>query len=667
MGVILTIIILISIGYAISILIDTDIQVGIFTSLCLVVLVIGLCAAFGIMSTGFIIVYVLSIMAIVYGVYIAIKNKTPIKEILQSIFTPGTIVLLLVVAIYSMLVQGMVLMHDDEAGSWTIEVWKMLFSNKYVNLNGHRHYTGFFTAFCINIMGGGEHNFFIAKWIFMWVALTMPLRNIKWTNWGRAMVYAIGAWWIVMMINDSLFYYMDTVNGVLAGSICATWSFSTTKQKDYIWLLLGLYILLNIKEELGAILAILAMLFCIMSMIVDRANTENRPSKKIDIAACSAMVLGLIYFASQSGITRTLRKVTNGIRPIYIIGLIASVIVIVGAIYLYRKAITTFIKNQYKAIIPAIITIAILLMAAVFSIANNIVATEQARTLRTIAVVIFNGMDVLGLSASLVIALIIIHTVTTCYMLKNDESKKYGIKSVGMLIIVFTYILALIAGYLINITNNFNLWLRNIPRYSIPILMVAVIWMLSNAINYKNQYKKSKYAVVSIAIAMLILLNGMPQIGTVALANTNEKRQAFTEKIRPNVKYEADYIIANIEKDDKIMYMCTTENNGMDPFTYCLWLRYELREYENLSRILPGGDDYPYTSYESPITPSEYESLFLGEGKDDIDYLYIHSTNGFFKENYGYTFINKSAISKGLYKVIRKNGKVKFEYVGQCK
>lgn len=650
----LFIITILMLACAIKFLFNYKIETSIFIIVCTIAIVIALSAISEVLQIGVFIVYILTILSTIYCIIYVIINRKQIKKILLEVFTPSTMMLLLAYFAYYIVVRDKVLTHDDEAASWVLEIKHMYTNGFFKNYNSHNNIIGFFTFYNLKLIGYSEPYIFLSLWTFTWSCLALAINNIKWNKWYKALIYSIGSYCIINLITADPSYYMDTVLGVLTGVICVNWSYNNIQRKDYVWLFLGLIVLVNIKDELGAIIALMATLFCISCTII-RYYIKPKEERKFNYINFSlnigllVMVLGFIF--SSSSFSNIFTKIIQALGIIYFILTIIALVLIITFTIIYRKKILKVIKINYKVLIIIGILSFFIIGYVSFSILYSKLPIDSWRK---IEVLIFRlwSESFFGKPAYLLVIYSIIFVILSCILLiKQKHVTYFAIQSSLVILMIILYAIALMVGYTISTGNLFDHWLRSLTRYYAPIFIFASIWFLAKMLKYDFEYRFKYGVLVSSLILMIIFINQFPIIGNTGLANLESERYTYTYKMRPEIAKQAEFIRNNIDADEKLLIISSTENNTYDPFTALLWMRYELLPIYSDSIILLGGKKYMHTSSNRRLTSNELLD-YIKEGK--YNYIYMYSKNNYFQEEYKNIMDATDSNRSILYKVTPK-------------
>lgn len=639
---------------AIKYLFKFEIETSIFMTVCTIALVIAISAIIGILQVGIYAVYTMTVLAGIYFVIYVIKKRKQIKKIFVEVFTPGTIIFILVCFAYYVFVQDKVLTHDDEAASWVFEIKHMFVNGVFKDCNSHNNIIGFFTLYNVKMVGYSEPYIFLSLWIFTWSCLILALRNIKWDKWHKALIFAFGSYCVLNLITTDPSYYMDTVLGILAGAICVSWSYNNIKRQDYVWLAIGLVVLVNIKDELGAVISMMATLFCVVCNIIRFYSKpkEQRRFSYLDLSLNVGLVIVISYFVLKSGFGSALLKLVSSVSFKYIIVGTIPVIIALALIIVFRTKMAKLIKAHYKIIIGVTILTLIIILCSVFSVLYSNIPIDSWRKVKLLLFRLCSE-NIFNKSANLLVIYSVIYVIFNCVLLlKKKHIRSYAIQSGMVISMVVIYAIALMLGYMLTTGNLFDHWMHSFTRYYIPIFIFASIWFLAKMLNYDREYKYKFGALVSSLVLIILFANQLPVLGNTAFINLESERYVYTYKLRPDLAEQSNSIKQYVDKDDKLLIICSTDNNKYDPFTVMLWMNYELLPINTGRIILTGGSDYMYTNSNKSFSSTELVKYILD---DNFSYVYMYSKNQFFEDEYDSLMESSDANSNILFKVTPEN------------
>ena len=635
LGFVLFILMSLLVSAAVKILLKYKIEVALFTTFCAFTLLIAVSALLGFIQIMIYIIYAVAAVSVIFLIISIIKNPGKAKEALPDIFSPGMVVFLLSCLIYYILVQDKVLIHDDEAGSWASQVKYMFETNVYRSFSSHSHILGFFTLLNVKVMGYHEWVLFFSLWAFKWSALVLALKELKWNKWYMALIFSAGALGIVSVLSEfEPAYYMDAALGILAGSLCAAWSIGQHTRKDYIWLYMGLAVLVNIKDELGTVIAILTSLFCIIVNITRyyAKPQSERGLKKTDVLLnIGVLFISLLFAFLSPSIVDILNKMIELLGYLYFFAAIAVLAAVILGIVLLRKKIGAFVKkNKYTVII----VVSVLLLAVVLGTFALVYSNIPIDSWRRVEVLLFRlwSEPFFNKPAHMLVFLgIIFSALTSIFLIDKKHVKQFVAESGFILLCVPIFAVALLAGFMLSTGEFFDHFMTSFTRYYSPVILMAAVWFLAKMTRMDSEYKIKHGAILTSLTLLIVLVSQIPVAGSTALSNLEPIRYTFTYKLRPDMKSQADFIKENIG-DKKVLIASSTNADPWDPYTAALWLNYELIPMKTGKVILVGdASDYIFTSNNHEFTQDEFLDYMK---KRDFDYVYFYNKNEFIDDTY---------------------------------
>ena len=624
------------ISVAVKIVLKYKIEVALFTTFCAFTLLIAVSALLGFIQIMIFVIYALAAASGIFLVAYIIKNPVKAKDALTDIFSPGMIIFLVSCLIYYILVQDKVLIHDDEAGSWASQVKYMFETNIYKSFSSHSHILGFFTLLNVKIMGYHEWALFFSLWAFKWSALILALKGLKWNKWYIALIFSVGALGIVSLLSEfEPAYYMDMVLGILAGSLCAAWSIGQHTRKDYIWLYMGLAVLVNIKDELGTVIAVLTSLFCIavnISRYYLKPESERRLKKTDVLLNTGVLFISMLFAFLSPSIVNILNKMIELLGYIYFFAAIAVLAAIIIVIVISRKKIGAFVKKRKY---PVIITVSVLLLTIVlgaFALVYSNIAIDSWRRVEVLLFRLWSEPFFNKPTHMLVFLGIIFSALTSIFLIEKKHVKQFAVESGFILLSVPIFAIALLAGFILSTGTFFDHYMTSFTRYYAPVILMAAVWFLSKMTGMESEYKIKHGQIATSLVLLIALASQIPVAGSTALSNLEPIRYTFTYKLRPDMKEQAGFIKENIG-DKKVLIASSTNADPWDPYTAALWLNYELIPMNTGKAILVGEDsDYIFTSNNHEFTPDEFLDYMK---RRNFDYVYFYNKNEFIDNTYG--------------------------------
>lgn len=347
----------------------------------------------GILRAGLYLCYAILSALIVYFIITVIKDRRNSKALpIGDYLTPGITVYLLSSILYAAASWGSVLSCTDDAVHWAQATLYMLRTGqlfKGVQTLGVPMLNYFITS----ITGYQEHILFAGRWMFIWAAFCLPMHNIRWDKWYKALIYAFMAYMICGVITTTPRVYMDLPLGVIAGGICAFWAIGDDRSYfGYLTLFLGIIITCQIKNMVGSIMALFIILFVIVIEAIAAFREKKLPNKKTLIFIISTIMMlpaGMLiaYFSrgqsasfknllssDTSATSMTLFPVlASKINIILFAAVVVLVIALMGMLFYMSSRPTS--KRHKAMLITTIIVITMVLLVFLANVARALLGS----------------------------------------------------------------------------------------------------------------------------------------------------------------------------------------------------------------------------------------------------------------------------------------------------
>ncbi len=643
---------------AVKFLFNFKIEIAMFIGICAATLIIALSAVCGVLSIGLYAVYIIAAFSFLYSIFYIIKKKSEFKQILQEIFTPGMIILLLAYFTYFFVIRDKVFVYRDEATSWAFEIKYMYTMGVHKSVSSHNNIMAYLSYFMTRITRYSEPSIFLSRWFFIWACVIIPIADLKWSDWIKAVIYAVGAYCIISIINPAPVYYMDMPLGIIAGALCARWSISKIKTKDYVWLYAGLIILINIKDEIGIVITGLCLVYftiCNTIRFYGREKSE-RKINKVFFALNIGLYLCYMIFAVQSSLfSGILADIISKISILYLIVLLCGIIGIIVLFYLIKRFKKFELIKKYNRVIIGIIIAAISL--AGYKLINTFYSglAFDLQKVFTNAINSLYSKGYFGKSVYILVALAVILVALACILLiKKKSAQIFSVQGISIFIMILIYSTALVIGYVFEPIKEFRDNLANLHRYYAPIFILAAIWLLSRILDNDIEYKKDKSAIIIALVIMSVLVKELPAPGAVMYNNMEKFRYSVTYGLRKDLHNDSITITEN-KKAKKVFIIAQPENYKWDPFSAVSWIKYEILPITSEGIILTEEKAMHDGKTSSTLKLDEISKYLLD---NNFTHVYVYSADEYLFGEFGDLFElneNGNIAQKSMYEITPDN------------
>lgn len=631
-----------------------SIEESLFLNILFIIAFLLVMGLLGVLNIGFYVVSALMAAVFIYGLIKTIKEKS---FDIYEIITPGTGVVMASCVFYYVAVKNLGFHNWDEASHWSTAVLHMIKSgNMYYGLQTMG--VPMFSYFTAQIVGYSESLIFLSKWIFIWSAITILMKDVKWKSWYIAVIGWVLSACVVNLIGAEPIYYMDMPLGVLGGVLIAYKVLNKkTTFRSYILLLLGVFVLSQIKDGTGFELAIFVTIF----YLIDELIINKEKSKIIRRSLIVFIVSIASYFLSQVSkidlpnyftIKRfpDIEKVfslfsTKSTLAISLLFIICVLVLLLLKCNIKLKQLRHFKFIKYSSLVLMIISLVLVVRKLIGSIYLSLSSVAQGYFKDAMHKMFYESY--FSQPTYMLLFFIIIFSVFIGLAIHKKELKRYISGNIFIVIMVLMHGLALIFSY----TFIFEDWeaatLICFNRY-FGFMIIAVSLYISSAILYKDDlFTNKKYMILAILAMSLIFLRKFPLPDNLLFKQNDNAYISYEYGIKEYGKEAALDINSIISEDSKVFMVC--QNNGAQWTNSGVynWIHYYIVPREVNFVNFSFGKQYD----ESDVRTINLSLEDLNGQIDGYDYVYIDNADDAFYDIYGSMFDVLPIQERAIYKV----------------
>lgn len=269
-----------------------------------IALIIYISGMFDNLALGTTIVNVLTILGLIFFIFIVIKkdSEKKLKEMVNNIFTPGFLIYVLLFGASIFFSKNRIFEEYDEFNHWAVIIKNMFIYNTYgtnaesiVTFNDYPPFTAIFQFLFLSVQKIYREDIIIMAQNVLYFSIIIPItKNLKWNfkGWVKSILLIV----FMPMIFFENFYLEILVDGMLgvmfAYTIYSSYEKEQTKQK-YLNILAGL-IMLALTKTTGIALAILAILIIVVKSIASYRKNKQEASKEIKLILICSLIISLL-------------------------------------------------------------------------------------------------------------------------------------------------------------------------------------------------------------------------------------------------------------------------------------------------------------------------------------------------------------------------------------
>ncbi len=237
-------------------------------AVCTVILVLLISGLFQAFFIGLIILLALAAFGLV--LYCMGARSDGLKKS-AVFFSPGYM-FILAGFLYSLIAfYGSNLLHWDEFHQWGASIKYMVQTGNlpiFTDFGGGVHNpagTGLFSLYFQMFTGLSEPGMYSSSFLLMWTGLALPLTNVSWKGFYRALAYGIIAFFTIYLVYYYPYQtlYVDLHVGTWAGGLCAWFCLSKDKSKKFFLPAAILIVISLFKWSVGPLFACATLGFMI--------------------------------------------------------------------------------------------------------------------------------------------------------------------------------------------------------------------------------------------------------------------------------------------------------------------------------------------------------------------------------------------------------------------
>lgn len=577
-------------------------------------------------------VWAVCLVAIISTLYLicklvkSIKDKKE-KEFIKKLFTPGLLVYIIFWNISIYLNRGRVLSSWDEFSHWGLIVKNMFHFDSYgtnpetiLLFRGYPPFTAIFEYFFLQIKQVFIESDIIIAMNILYSSLVLPIfHNIDWKKGLSKLLIYIPLLFVMPTVLNKDFYttiYVDTILGVFMAYVLYSYFLYKEEKVKYISIGLGIIALPLIKSA-GTGLAIFIFLIILIDLLCyQKIYKTGKANIKKYILILGIIILCLLLGKYSWDIHL---KITNTKEAWNISSItfenITKLLSGEGKEYQYT-VVKNFIKNFFAT--PLNISI--------------------------------GSMTSLGMI--LVYILYSIFMISTIKKSGIEDSKKYKIVSLMLIICYILYLLSLMVLYIFTYSEYEAVRLASYDRYSYIFLTGMFLFNTYVILESFNGIKQDKQTAIILITILAMITSYYVTNRIIHKDNFIETAQEMRNNYNDITKYKSI-----LTQKDKIYYI-SCNSTGFDTHIS----RFDMIPYrtENVLGVFGswslGKPRYEGDIWSADIDIQSWNDILLNQ---EFTYVYIFKADEIFTQTYGDLFENPEDIkNKTLYKVNIENDMV---------
>ncbi len=649
------------ISFAVHLILNIKAEQSLFLVICSFFIIMLVSGFISNLMIGYYIIIMLALFSAILILYKAVNKQIKITEFI----TPGISFFVLAYTIYYFSTQGALLHMWDEATHWGTSAKKMFYSKQLWTSGLQTIASPLFNQVMLTTTGYKESALYLSQWTLYLACIALPMSHIKWKKSYLALLYGALAIALVSSVfeDGNLTLYADGILGMMFASLVIAWYLEKDMSfKRFIWLVPGVFMLVQIKSGSGASLSVMLVLFMLIS---DFANREkDTPKKKIYIKnvitlGITAATIFLAQFSYNALNKRflALSESSGGLSPemtksIFFIALI--IVLSVTAILFVMYSINVFkgkteSKSHKKLSIFLIASMAISFVSLI-SVTFYQAILRPDFDVRTTFINYFHAYEKTAmLKTSVLYLIIIIAVIYIINILLSDkpERKTIIIFYASALFLSGAYLYGVLYAYLTSFSLGEAVNTASFDRYvGTAILFAGLFAFVPLLKSAEKPLKKLLIACAPIIIcAALLAIQFRPAYKTTL--ETSEEAIVF----RQTEIQSAEYVKSKIGNEGKVFLVI----QGDQGFVFN-WMRYEFAPLVTNGGIWSFGLDGGWNFAWTPAQLTEFLN------KANYEYLYLFKSNDYMDEQFGDLFGDTPTKSYSLYK-FNFDGEPVFELV----
>lgn len=601
------------------------------------------------LSVGYYLILALSLSSLIYIVYKTIKKEIEI----WSILTPGLSFFIIAFTVYFFSTQGALLHLWDEATHWGTSAKKMFYNNELWSSGLQTIATPVFNQVMLKTTGYSESALYLSQWTLYLACITLPLSHIKWKKSYLVAIFAIATIFAVssIMEDGSLSLYSDGILGIFFGTLFITWHLDRESgAKRYIWMLPGLFMLVQIKNGSGMSLAVMLLIFMLVSDALIKNNDITSKTTYLRNLRTLSLVLATIalsqatlgYFnksygiLSAGGVDFSSQMLTSIVfKAFFALFSIAFILFIIYSINIFRSRTNIKFKKIINKLLLSSVILAFISIIGVLFYSTVLRPMFDVRTTVLNFFTAFQKVKILGIEVMYLIAIIIAVYIINILLSKKDTRKKLIVFYLSALLLSGLYLYGVLYAYLSSFSLSEAVNMASFDRYVGTALLFATMFAFLPLLRSSNDpIKKSFFPYIPLAICTILLaINFTPVYKTAKLTSDEALIIRETEILG------AKHVQARVDSDKKV-FLVIQNDMGL----VFNWMRYEFAPITTNGGIWSFGDDggWNFAWDEAKLT-----QFFIDA---NYDYLYLFKTSDYFNTRFQSLFGEVEPQSKTLYK-----------------
>ena len=648
LGILLVGMTLFFLAFTIKELLQFKMEQSLFLAVCAVIIFLFIFGIAGYLGVGYFFILALSFAGFAASlVLLFFSKKRRGKFTVKSYLTPGVVVFILTNAIYYYFMRGNIMAITDAAAHWGYAT-KWMYETDKIYKGVQTLSVPLLNYFVIKTAGYNESYFFLGRWMFMWAAIILPMSNIKWDKWYKALLYAVMVYMLLGVIDPEPKMFMDLPMGVFAGALCAMLAVMHNKSKTILVAAVGTIVLSNVKNGLGLVLALFVAGFAVVIYLFDKKESEEKRLPYFIGIFIPALALAELF-----------RRVTHEIKVEYdlepgaaiplnyqeiiskltqkstLLLLIASVVAFTFFVFLIVKKNRQGKKTGiiYKATISVMCLFIGLTIYKIYSgFFSSLSYDDQVILIRYWEA--YNIKGYFGWQMRNLFGILIAFSAICGFLcLKKEYISSMWAQSVYMIVCVIFYAFALILAYLAVFCEMEAQGYAAMHRYIGSSIVFVAMWITGYIVLTDGIWQEEKRQLIAAFILLAFLSRETPAIGTVY--NYGLRGEAGVHR---SVMANGEYIKSHTEPDSKIYFISQDYDKAtyLDSWSSNAWIRYEIvPRYLNWV-FWSLGDSFNDVDPSTINIDSEgFKDILLSQG---YDYVYLFDADDYFWDNYGNLF-----------------------------
>ncbi len=643
------------IAFATHLIIKIKAEQSLFLTICSFFVIMLASGFFSNLMVGYYIIIMLALFASIFILYKAANRQIKILDFI----TPGIAFFVLAYTIYYFSTQGALLHMWDEATHWGTSAKKMYYSKELWTSGLQTIASPLFNQVMLTTTGYKESALYLSQWTLYLACIVLPMAGIKWKRGYLAAIFGASSIILVSSIfeDGNLSLYADGILGMMFAGMLLSWHLEKEHSfKRFIWILPGVFMLVQIKSGSGMSLAAMLLVFMLISDTINKKDIVSSKQQYLKNWITFGSTAIVIFFAqfSYKSLNKRFMSISESssrispemLKSVFFIALLCLLAITTVLFVIY--SINIF-KNKAKEKSHKKISLLLVVSAAISFVSLISVTFYQAILrpdfdVRTTFINYFEAYkktDLLQMPVTYLIMIIVLLFVVNIFLSEKSKRKKtiwfYG----TVLFLAGTYLYGVLYAYMTSFSLGEAVNAASFDRYVGTAILFSSLFAFMPVLSiYKKPLKKILIACAPLVVCLILLVTQFrPAYKTTA--ETREEANIFRQtEIRG-----AEFVKSRIGNDGKVFLVIQNDKG----FVFN-WMRYEFAPLTTNGGIWSFGSDggWDFAWNEAELTEFLY--------KANYDYLYLFKSNEYMTQQFGELFGETPPESYKLYK---------FDYEGE--